>query len=41
VLHKPQRLSENGLCYIAGDLARYLEKNGMAYMRGAPNHPQT
>jgi putative transposase len=23
------------------DLAKYLEKNGMDHVRGAPNHPQT
>jgi putative transposase len=41
VLHKPRLLSDNGPCYIAGDLAKYLEKNGMDHVRGAPNHPQT
>ncbi len=41
VRHKPRLLSDNGPCYIAGDLARYLEENGMDYVRGAPNHPQT
>ncbi len=41
VLHKPRLLSDNGPCYIAGDLAEYLEKNGMDHVRGAPIHPQT
>lgn len=41
VLHKPRLLSDNGPCYIAGDLAGYLEKNRMGHVRGAPNHPQT
>jgi len=41
VLQKPRLLSDNGPCYIAGDLAKYLEKNGMDHVRGAPNHPQT
>ena len=41
VLHKPRLLSDNGPCYIAGDLAEYLEEHGMAHVRGAPNHPQT
>ena len=41
VLHKPRLLSDNGPCYIAGDLAEYLEENGMDHVRGAPNHPQT
>jgi putative transposase len=40
-LHKPRLLSDNGPCYIAGDLAKYREKNGMGHVRGAPNHPQT
>jgi putative transposase len=30
-----------GSCYIAGDLAEYLEDKGMKYVRGAPMHPQT
>ena len=41
VLHKPRLLSDNGPCYIAGDLATYLGKHGMDHIRGAPNHPQT
>ncbi len=41
VLHKPRLLSDNGPCYISGDLAKYIEKNGMDHVRGAPNHPQT
>jgi len=41
VLHKPRLLSDNGPCTIAGDLAEYLEENGMDHVRGAPNHPQT
>ncbi len=41
VLHKSRLLSDNGPCYNAGDLAKYLEKNGMDHVRGAPNHPQT
>ena len=34
VLHKPRLLSDNGPCYIAGDLAEYLEENGMDHVRG-------
>jgi putative transposase len=41
ILHKPRRLSDNGLSYIAGDLAEYLEDKGMKHVRGAPMHPQT
>jgi putative transposase len=41
VLHKPRLLSDNGPCYIAGNLAKYLGNHGMDHVRGAPNHPQT
>ena len=41
VLHKPRLLSDSGPCFIAGDLAKYIHKNGMDHVRGAPNHPQT
>ena len=41
VTHKPRLLSDNGPCYISGELANYLEENGMTYTRGRPFHPQT
>ena len=41
VVHKPRLLSDNGSSYIAGDLADWLIDQGMAHVRGAPNHPQT
>ena len=41
VVHKPRLLSDNGSSYIAGDLARWLDDQGMDHVRGAPNHPQT
>ncbi len=41
VAHRPRLLSDNGSSYISGDLAEWLEKQGMDYVRGAPNHPQT
>ena len=41
VLHKPRLLSDNGPCYIAGDLAEYIAANQMSHVRGAPMHPQT
>lgn len=41
VNHKPRLLSDNGLCYISGELADYLEGNGMTHTRGRPYHPQT
>ena len=34
-------MSDNGSSYIAGDLADWLIDQGMAHLRGAPNHPQT
>ena len=41
VVHEPRLLSDNGSSYIAGDLANWLEDQGMDHVRGAPNHPQT
>jgi transposase InsO family protein/transposase-like protein len=41
VNHKPRLLSDNGPCYISGELADYLEENGMMHTRGRPYHPQT
>ena len=41
VVHKPRLLSDNGSSYIAGDLAAWLEDQGMDHVRGAPNHPQS
>ena len=41
VLHKPRLLSDNGLSYIADELAEYIEVRNMSYVRGAPMHPQT
>jgi putative transposase len=41
VVHKPRLLSDNGSSYISGDLAEWLQAQGMTHVRGAPNHPQT
>ena len=41
VIHKPRLLSDNGSSYISGDLAEWLEDQGMNHVRGAPYHPQT
>ena len=41
VRHQPRLLSDNGPCYIAGELAEYIEANAMSHVRGAPFHPQT
>ena len=39
VRHKPRLLSDNGSCYISGDLAEWLEGQNMKHVRGAPFHP--
>ncbi len=41
VIHRPRLLSDNGASYISGDLAEWLDDNGMDHVRGAPYHPQT
>ncbi|MBG6210082.1 transposase InsO family protein [Labrenzia sp. EL_126] len=41
VRQRPRLLSDNGPCYIASDLALWLEGQNMEHTRGAPNHPQT
>ena len=38
---KLRLLSDNGSSYISGDLAEWLEGQGMDHVRGAPYHPQT
>ena len=39
--HRPRLLSDNGPCYIAGELAEWLQDRDMDHIHGAPNHPQT
>lgn len=41
VRHKPRLLSDNGDSYISGELADWLNEQGMDHVRGAPYHPQT
>lgn len=41
VLHRPRLLSDNGPCYIADNLAKWLDEKRMEHVRGAPCHPQT
>ena len=41
VAHRPRLLTDNGASYISGDLATWLEGEGIDHVRGAPNHPQT
>ncbi len=38
---RPRLLSDNGSCYIAKGLKKYLDFVGMNHVRGAANHPQT
>ena len=41
VKHKPRLLSDNGPSYISGELADYLEDQGINHTRGRPYHAQT
>ena len=41
VQHKPWLLSDNGASYVSGELADWLNAEGMDHVRGAPYHPQT
>ena len=41
VKHRPRLLSDNGPCYVSGELSDYLEQRDMTHTRGAPYHPQT
>lgn len=41
VKHKTRLLSDNGPCYLSGELAAYLRQHGMSHTRGRPYHPQT
>lgn len=38
---KPRLLSDNGSCYLSGELKSYLSKRGVEHTRGKPMHPQT
>jgi putative transposase len=41
VQHKPRLLFDNGASYVSGELADWLNAEGMDHVRGAPYHPQT
>ena len=41
VVQRPRLLSDNGPCYVAGDLADWLADQSMQHTRGSPCHPQT
>jgi transposase InsO family protein len=39
--HRPRLLSDNGPCYISGELKSWLADNGITHTRGKPYHPMT
>ena len=41
VRHRPRLLSDNGPCYVSGELRRFLESRQIEHTRGAPYHPMT
>ena len=41
VRHKPRLLSDNGPCYISGELKDWLKQRDIQHTRGAPYHPMT
>ena len=41
VRHRPRLLSDNGPCYISGELKQYLADQGFTHTRGKPYHPMT
>jgi putative transposase len=41
VRHRPRLLSDNGPCYVSGELRKFLEQKQMEHTRGAPYHPMT
>jgi transposase InsO family protein len=41
VRHRPRLLSDNGPCYLSGELKEYLKRKDIEHIRGAPYHPMT
>src|ERR1700754_2000603 len=41
VMQRPRLLSDNGPCYVAGELAEWLQDRDIDHIHGAPCHPQT
>jgi transposase InsO family protein len=41
VRHRPRLLSDNGPCYVSGELATYLVTHGITHTQGKPYHPMT
>jgi transposase InsO family protein len=34
-------LSDNGSCYVSNEFSKFIDKQNMGHVRGAPYHPQT
>jgi putative transposase len=41
IRHRPRLLSDNGPCYISGELKEYLADKGFIHTRSRPYHPMT
>ena len=41
VVNRPRLLSDNGPCYLSGELREYLEARGIGHTRSKPFHPMT
>jgi putative transposase len=41
VVHRPRLLSDNGSSYISDDLAKWMKRQDIAHIHGAPYHPMT
>jgi putative transposase len=41
VRYRPRLLSDNGPCYVSGELKKYLEQHEITHTRGKPYHPMT
>ena len=41
LIQRPRLLSDNGSCYIAADLAKWLDGQNIKHVRSAPYHPMT
>jgi transposase InsO family protein len=41
VEHRPRLLSENGACYVSGELRSFLESRHIEHTHSAPYHPMT
>ena len=39
--NRPRLLSDNGSCYVSNEFSKFIDKQNMGHVRGAPYHPQT